>query len=66
MAETNVSVLNSGAKMGPSGDAKHMQMSQKPGFSAANRTKSMCESGGTMVTSPAAAVSKTMDLEKRP
>jgi hypothetical protein len=53
MAETNVKVLDSGMKMGPAGDACHMQiMSGKGGTPM--RTKKMMPGGmGFMVTSPA-------------
>ena len=51
MAETNVKVLDSGMKMGPAGDACHMQIaSGKDGIPM--RTKKMMPGGmGFMVTS---------------
>lgn len=53
MAETNVPVLNSGMKMGPAGDACHMQIMSGP-EGIPMRTKKMDADGyGYTVTSPA-------------
>lgn len=63
---TSVTPLNSGAKMGPSGDASHMQVPGVSGHSSPSRTKTHNPNGGYHVTSPAAAPSSNKDLAKRP
>ncbi len=62
----HVTPLNSGAKMGPSGDTCHMQVPGVAGHSSPSRTKTKNPNGGYHVTSPAATPSINKDLAKRP